>query len=188
MVRRGNLVSYSTDKMIPKARVNTGRAIENDNIDVIFPVGYTAHVTPGDKTEVITFDPTGDASKRVAFIFGDRQYMPKPKEGEAVLYSPTDKNKNVSVSKDDGIAINGDDKPINAATKGDIGLESIEGNLSMKAAEMLSVAAKAMSLLGRIEVDEAGNITLTGNTTIKGNLVVEGNVNVTGTVHAANIP
>lgn len=100
-VRRGYLLKTYNDKKILRARVKTGHEIENDKIDVMHPVGYVAHVKPGEKTEVLTLDVGGDSSRRVVLcVVGDREYHPQPDEGEGWIYAPGDKALFMRVKKE----------------------------------------------------------------------------------------
>jgi len=92
MTRRGWLLkTYNKGKML-KARVKSGKYIENDEIDIIHPVGYVAHVKGSGKHEVLTMDVGADTSRRVVMtVMGDRENVPQPDENEAFLYAPDDK-------------------------------------------------------------------------------------------------
>src|ERR1700755_976231 len=98
MVRRGYLLKVYNDKKILRGRVKTGHEIENDQLDIVHPVGYIAHVKPGEKTEVITLDVGGDSSRRIIIaVIGDREQHPQPDEGENWFYAPGDKKKFVRI-------------------------------------------------------------------------------------------
>src|SRR5215813_7927715 len=87
ITRRGWLLKTYNDKKMLRARIKTGEKIENDQIDIIHPVGYVAHVAPSGKTEVLTMDVGGDTSRRVVLaVMGDREYHPQPDENEAFFY------------------------------------------------------------------------------------------------------
>jgi phage baseplate assembly protein V len=172
MIRRGYLVKTYTDGMLMQARVKTGDGIENDKIDVMHPAGFSSHWPAGNKTEVITADVNGDASKRVVLaVIGDRAKHPKAAAGEAMLYSPDDPKKRISASKTGGISMEADDAPISMKTDKGIKMEAKEG---------------ANLLDGAIEIDAEGNVTFKGNLTIGKNLTVKGNITVVGTVTAAD--
>lgn len=176
IIRRGYLIATNASGKLLKARVRTGDGVENDNLDVMHPVGFASRLPAGPKVEVITADVNGDASKRVVLaVVGNRADMPMPEEGEATLYSPGDPKKKITASKSGGISMDSDDKPMSMQTK---------DTMSMK-------AEKGASLFDSIDIDEAGNVTIKGNVifeknlTVKGSVQVDGSVVVTGTVTAA---
>jgi hypothetical protein len=173
MVRRGYLLATYTDGKILRARVKTGEGIENDRLDVVFPVGFTAHVKAGPKVEILTTDVGGDPSRRVVLsIFGDREQVPIAEEGEAFFFTPGDKSKFVRI-KTNGAAAR-------AAGRA-AGLEISVGDIpiSMKTDKGFSLeATEGINLKSDNHVHE-------GNFTVKGDLRVEGNIVCTGTVTAA---
>lgn len=172
MIRRGYLVKTYTDGMLMQARVKTGDGIENDKIDVMHPAGFSSHWPAGNKTEVITADVNGDASKRVVLaVIGDRAKHPKAAAGEAMLYSPDDPKKRVSASKTGGISMEADDAPISMKTDKGIKMEAKEG---------------ANLFDGAIVVDAEGNVTFKGDVTFKKNVRINGTLVVVGPVTAAD--
>lgn len=176
MIRRGYLLGTNTDNKLMRGRVRTGDGIENDNLDIVQPVGFASRLPSGPKVEVITADVNGDASKRVILaVIGDRATHPKPEEGESIQYAPGDPTKKMSVSKGKGVSIESGDQPIAMST---------DKGLSMKAKE-------GADLFDTINIDAEGNVTIKGNLileknlTVKGSIQVDGNVVVTGTVTAS---
>lgn len=91
MVRRGWLLKTYNDEKMLRGRVKTGEKVENDQIDIVHPVGLVSHVKASDKHEVLTMDPFGDSSKRIVWmVMGDREKHPKPDENETWHYSPNE--------------------------------------------------------------------------------------------------
>ena len=147
--------------------MRTGDGVENDDLDIMHPVGFASRLPAGPKVEVITADVNGDASKRVILaVVGNRADIPSVEEGEAKLYSPGDSKKSMSVSKTGGIKMEADDTPISMST---------DKGMSMKAKE-------GASLFDSIEVDKDGNVTIKGNVIFEKNLTVKGSVQVDGSV------
>src|SRR5215468_5427234 len=98
--RRGYLLKTYNDKKILRGRVKMGEKIGNDELDILHPVGYVAHVKHSEKTEVITMDVNGDPSRRViAWVMGDREYHPQPDENEAFFYAPGEKKQFLRIKK-----------------------------------------------------------------------------------------
>lgn len=100
MTRRGWLLKTYNDKKMLRGRIKTDERTENDQIDIMHPVGYIAHVKPSEKTEVVTMDIGGDTSRRViAWVMGDREYHPQPDENEAFVYAPGEKKQFLRIKK-----------------------------------------------------------------------------------------
>lgn len=140
MVRRGYLLATYNDGKLLKARVRTGVDIENDYLDVVQPVGFSAHVAPGPKTEVLTLDVGADASRRVVLaIIGNREQHPQPDEGEAFFYAPGDPSRYLRIKiaggsgqarnsgRAAGLEIVMGDLPITIRTDREITIEAPEG-------------------------------------------------------------
>jgi len=174
--RRGWLLKTYNDGMMLKARVKTGEKIENDQLDVIHPVGYVAHVAPSDKTEILTMDVGGDTSRRVVLaVMGDRAYHPKPDEGEMYMYAPGDNGVHVRIKKA-GSGAQSRDASGNrdSGRAAGIHLEGKDQAITATSTGSFSVDAKAGINL------KTDNHTLDGNVTIKGNLNVEGDLRISG--------
>lgn len=182
VIRRGYLLGTSSKGKMLQARVRTGDGIENDNIDIMHPVGFASRLPAGPKVEVITADVNADASKRVVLaVVGNRADIPSVEEGEATLYSPGDPKKKITASKSGGISMDSDDKPTTMTTKDTVTM----------------TAEKGAKLFDGIEIDKDGNVTFTKDVVFKGNVTIEkdlevkgsvkvgGSVVVTGTVTAA---
>src|SRR5262245_23882072 len=124
MVRRGWLVKTYNDKMILRGRIKTGEKLENDELDIVHPVGYVAHVKPEEKAEIITLDIGGDTSRRVILaVMGNRKYHPQPDEGEVYTYAPGDKKiYNRMKMKKEG----GDSPPSSNGKSGQEGAQTID--------------------------------------------------------------
>lgn len=172
VIRRGYLLGVNADGKLLRGRVKTGDGIENVDLDIMHPAGFMSRLKPGPKVEVITADVNSDASKRVILaVIGDRANHPQVGEDEAMMYSPTDPKKKMSVSKSGGLNVDMDDAPIAMKTAKGLKLDAAEG---------------ANLLDGAIEIDAEGNVTFKGNLTIGKNLTVKGNVVVAGSVTAAD--
>jgi len=92
MVRRGWLLKTYNDKKMLAGKVQSGEKIINDELDIIQPIGYNAHVKHDDKCEVMTMDVGGDTSRRVVWmVMGDREQHPQPDENESFFYAPGEK-------------------------------------------------------------------------------------------------
>lgn len=105
MTRRGWLLKTYNDGKLLTARVKLGAKQENDDIDILQPVGLNAHVKPSDKVEVFSMDVGADTSQRViTHIIGNREDHPQPDENEAYLYAPGDKKiyQRMKKKKEDG--------------------------------------------------------------------------------------
>lgn len=166
LTRRGYLLKTYNDGKILRARVKSGDGIENDKLDVVHPVGYVAHVKASEKTEIITMDIGGDSSRRVVLaVLGDREYHPKPDEGEAFLYAPGNSAISVRVKMAGGGGGS-------AASARDSGRAA---GIHMDAADqpMTAKTTKTFS----VEASESVNLK-SANHTIEGDLLVKGNVNI----------
>lgn len=177
VIRRGYLLGVNSEGMLLRGRVKTGDAIENVDLDIMHPVGFISRLKPGPKVEVITADVNSDASKRVILaVIGDRKNHPKVGEDEAMMYSPTDPKKKMTISKSGGMSMDMDDAPINMSTKKAMKITAPEG----------------VSLNDVIKIDANGNVFITGSLSVKGSLavgesiVVGGDIQVTGVVRAAD--
>lgn len=92
MSRRGWLIKTYNDKKMLRGRVKTGEKIENDELDIVHPVGFVAHVEASGKHEVLTQDIGADTSKRlITMVMGDREEHPQPDENEMYIYAPNRK-------------------------------------------------------------------------------------------------
>jgi len=177
MTRRGWLLKTYNDGKLLRARVKTGEKLENDQLDVIHPVGYVAHVAPSDKTEILTMDVGADTSRRVVLaVIGDREYHPQPDEGEAWLYAPGDKAMFVRVKKagdqqgqsQDGSGNNDSGRPAG------IHMDGKDQAISATSTKTFSVDAKEGINL------KTDKHTFEGDVLIKGNLNVEKDLRING--------
>src|SRR5215471_8717918 len=92
MVRRGWMKKTYNDKKMLAGKVQSAEKIINDELDILHPVGFVAHVKPSEKCEAITMDIGGDTSRRViTMVMGDREEHPQPDENESFFYSPGNK-------------------------------------------------------------------------------------------------
>jgi len=89
----------NTDWKMPRAKVTTANGQTVENVDLITFAGFGSNPTHGNKTEVLTLDPNGDPSQRVAIPIGDRKNFRKGKPGEAWLQSPDDKEQYIYASR-----------------------------------------------------------------------------------------
>lgn len=166
LVRRGYLLGTYNDGKILRARVKTGVDIENDRLDVIQPVGFSAHVAPGPGTEVLTLDVGADPSRRVVLsIFGDRATHPQPDEGEVYFYAPGDPTRYIRIKR----AGDSQSRSVTARDSGrETGLEISMGDLPVV-----------------IRTDKTVLIESPEGVTIKAETVrIEGDLRVTGEVTA----
>lgn len=143
---RGWLLKTYNDGKLLKGRIKTAeKGRENDNLDILFPVGMVGHVKPSEKCEAFTMDIGGDPTRRVIMsIIGDRETHPVPDENEVFLYAPCDKKVHTRFKKkrdqqerawfalaanggqgrtresgrEDGIHSDGDDLNTSSTTKG----------------------------------------------------------------------
>jgi len=100
MTRRGWLLKTYNDKKMLRGKVQSAEKIVNDELDIIHPVGYVAHVKSSEKTEILTMDVGGDTSRRVILsVMGDREQHPQPDEGENFLYAPGEKKQFLRIKK-----------------------------------------------------------------------------------------
>jgi len=174
--KRGYLKKVYNDGKLLKGRVITGDGIENDKLDIVHPVGYVAHVKPSEKTEIITMDIGGDSSRRVILaVLGDREFHPKPDEGEAFLYAPG--NPKISIrtkmAGDQQGRANGGESTDSGRAAG-IHMDASDQPISAKTEKSWSVEAKEAI---NMKTDKH---TFEGDVLIKGNLNVEKDLRIGG--------
>jgi len=177
ITRRGYLLKTYNDGKILKARVKTGEKIENDQLDVIHPVGYVAHVAPSEKTEILTMDVGADTSRRVVLaVLGDREYHPKPDEGEMYIYAPGDNGVHMRIKKAGSSSAQSRDSSGNrdSGRAAGIHLEGKDQAITAKSTATFSVEASQGITL------KASNHTFDGDVLIKGNLNVEHDLRIGG--------
>lgn len=102
MLLRGWLLKTYNDGKLLKGRIKTAeKGRENDNIDILNPVGFVAHIAPGDKVEAFSADIGGDPTRRVILsIIGDREQHPVPDENEVFMYAPGDRAVHTRIKKE----------------------------------------------------------------------------------------
>lgn len=102
-VLRGYLKRTYNDGKLLKGRLINGFERENDQLDIIHPVGFSAHVKADDKCEVFTVDLGGESSRRVIWpVIGDREKHPQPDEGESYIYAPDKPDMYTRIKKGNG--------------------------------------------------------------------------------------
>lgn len=168
IVGRGYLAKdVDTSKMMPRAKVVTAKGQVVENIDFITPAGIGSNPTSGNKTEIITFDPNGDPSQRVAMPIGDRKNFRKGKPGSTWIQSPDNPDQFIEASKD-GLALSAKDKPVTIKSK--------EFNQESEKASLFGGKFKfdGNKIIIECDIEITGNVNINGQVAITGGLTVNG--------------
>lgn len=114
VILRGYLVQdMDRTGKINRAKFRGTNGTMNEGLDHFQPAGFASNPGSGKKVEAIAVEPNGDSSQRVIIaVAADRETAPKAAPGESFLYSPTDPNIKVKVSKDGGIEIDAPGKHV----------------------------------------------------------------------------
>lgn len=114
---RGHVVDiYERDGRL-RMSVETVKGAVYSDVEIVHPIGFSSHPSPGENTEVLLQESGGEHSRLMAVgMVGDADKQARPKRGEGILYSPDKPEYRITVKSDGTIAVEGKKVEITADT------------------------------------------------------------------------
>jgi phage gp45-like len=161
VILRGYLVQdLDTSGTVARAKFRGTNGTMNEGLDYIQPAGIVSNPGSGKKVEAIAVEPNGDSSQRVIIaVAADRTNAPKAAPGETIIYSPTDKNIKMKISKDGGVQVSAPGKSVtvdDAEEVNFLGIFSVNkatGKTTMTNVEMQTLTVTGQSTLGNTTIN-----------------------------------
>lgn len=161
VVLRGYLVQdLDLSGKIPRAKFRGRNGTMNEGLDYFQPAGIASNPGSGKKIEAIALEANGDSSHRVIVaVAADRDNAPKAQPGETIIYSPTDKNIKMKITKDGGVEISAPGKSVKVDDAEEVDFLGIfkvnkaTGKTTMTNVEIQNLTVTGQSTLGNTTIN-----------------------------------